>query len=405
VRGLFETLEDRLVLSVPVVGADGSETFGAAPSIGKLNGPVLVQNALAGGESTDFYSFSIRSHGNVNLTLGGLSANANLRLFDADGRQLAISNRTRTRSDWISQTLDRGTYTVSVDRGKRAENTSYALTLQADLNYETVQIDGKAYDIGLTRADGTSAAIVPDRETWVVIHGWQSTPKATHRVATAIQAASKRVQVLELDWSQAAADINVAAVALRVADVGAFVARKLAGWDIPGGSINLVGHSLGGYMTDEVARRVSGGVNRVVALDPATPTVAGVDVSSTNYAAHSKYSIAFVGSNFAQLNAARTADETVTLDVGKWSSFAAHSNVRELFATMVEQNNRRGRGDAVSGLFSLKAINSAQARGFRRDGLGTGYEAHLVGTPVDGVWYPETLTYKNSRGRTTVVTA
>jgi pimeloyl-ACP methyl ester carboxylesterase len=401
---MFETLETRLVFSVPVVGADGGETFAAAPSVGKLNGAVLVQNALGGGESSDFYSFSLRSEGNVNVTLGGLSANANLRLFDADGRQLAVSDRTRTRSDWISRTLGRGTYTVSVDRGKRAANTSYALTMQADLNYETVQIDGKSYDIGLARADGSSTAIEAGKETWVVIHGWQSSPKAIHRVAAAIQAASSRVQVLELDWSEAAADLNAAAVALRVADVGAFVAKKLAAWGIAGANVNLVGHSFGGYMTDEIARRVSGGVNRVVALDAAAPVVAGIDISNTNFAAHSKYSIAFVGSNYAQLSVARTADETITLDVGKWTTFASHTNVRELFATMVEQNNGH-RSDDVSRLFSLKAIGSGAARGFRHDGLGNGYEATLVGTESDGVWYPAALTWKNSRGKTTTIEA
>ena len=403
-NGMFETLEDRLVMSVPVVGADGSETFAAAPSVGKLNGAVLVKNALSGGESSDFYQFTLRSEGNVNLVLANLSANANMRLFDADGRQLAISNRTRTRDDWISRTLGRGTYTVSVDRGKAAGNTSYALTMQADLNYETVTIDGKSYDIGLQRADGSSAAIAADKETWVVIHGWQSSPRAIHRVAAAIQAASSRVQVLELDWSEAAADLNAAAVALRVADVGAFAARKLAAWGIAGANINLVGHSFGGYMTDEIARRVSGGVNRLVALDAAAPVVAGIDISNTNFAAHSKYSVAFVGSNYAQLSVARTADETVTLDVGRWTKFASHTNVRELFATMVEQNNGR-KSDAISQLFSLKALGSGAARGFRHDGLGNGYEANLVGQDVDGVWYPATLTWKNSRGKTTVLGA
>ena len=402
--GMFETLEDRLVMSVPVVGSDGSETFAAAPSVGKLNGAVLVKNALSGGESSDFYQFTLRSEGNVNLTLGSLSANANLRLFDADGRQLAISGRTKTRDDWISRTLGRGTYTVSVDRGKAAANTSYALTMQADLNYETVAIDGKSYDIGLQRADGSSAAIAADKETWVVIHGWQSSPRAIHRVAAAIQAASSRVQVLELDWSEAAADLNAAAVALRVADVGAFVAKKLAGWGIAGANINLVGHSFGGYMTDEIARRVSGGVNRLVALDAAAPVVAGIDISNTNFAAHSKYSIAFVGSNYAQLSVARTADETITLDVGKWTKFASHTNVRELFATMVEQNNGR-HSDAISQVFSLKAIGWGAARGFRHDGLPNGYEANLVGQDVDGVWYPATLSWKNSRGKTTVLEA
>lgn len=402
-NGMFETLEDRLVMSVPVVGADGSETFAAAPSVGKLNGAVLVKNALSGGESSDFYQFTIRSEGNVNLTLGGLSTNANMRLFDADGRQLAISDRTRTRDDWISKTLGRGTYTVSVDRGKAAGNTSYALTMQADLNYETVTIDGASYDIGLQRADGSSAAIEADKETWVVIHGWQSSPKAIHRVAAAIQAASSRIQVLELDWSEAAADLNAAAVALRVADVGAFAAKKLAGWGIAGANVNLVGHSFGGYMTDEIARRVSGGVNRLVALDAAAPVVAGIDISNTNFSAHSKYSVAFVGSNYAQLSVARTADETITLDVGKWTKFASHTNVRELFATMVEQNN--GRSDAISSVFSLKALGSGAARGFRHDGLANGYEANLVGQDIDGVWYPATLTWKNSRGKTTVLEA
>jgi pimeloyl-ACP methyl ester carboxylesterase len=401
---MFETLENRLVLSVPVVGADGGETFAAAPSVGKLNGAVRVQNALSNGESSDFYQFSLRSQGNVNLALDGLSANANLRLFDQDGRQLGISDRTKTRGDWISQTLGRGTYTASVDRGKRAANTSYALTMQADLNYETVAIDGKSYDLGLTRADGLSRQIEADKETWVVIHGWQSGPDAVHRVAAAIQAASDRVQVLELDWSQAAADLNAAAVALRVPDVGAFVARKLGDWGIAGTNVNLVGHSFGGYMADEIARRVSGGVNRVVALDPAAPVVAGVDLSGTNYAAHSKYSLAFVGSNYAHLSVARTADETVTLDVGKWTKFASHTNVRALFATMVEQNNGR-HGDAISRAFSLKAIGSGDARGFRHDGLANGYEATLVGREVDGVWYPATLTWKNSRGKMTVIEA
>ena len=137
--GMFETLEERLVLSTPVVGADGSETFGAAPSVGKLNGAVLVKNACRAGVQR-LLPVHPPLGGSVNLVLGGLSANANMRLFDADGRQLAVSDRTKTRDDWISRTLGRGTYSVSIDRGKRSANTSYALTMQADLNYETVTI-------------------------------------------------------------------------------------------------------------------------------------------------------------------------------------------------------------------------------------------------------------------------
>jgi pimeloyl-ACP methyl ester carboxylesterase len=400
----FERLEGRIVLSAPVVGADGGATFARPAALGKLGGSLVVQNSLSRDESSDFFSFSLRSEGNVNLTLDGLSANANLRLFDSVGHQLAISNRTRTRGDWISTTLGRGSYAVSVDRGKHAADTDYTLALQADLNYQTVTIDGTAYDIGLRRADGTTAAIAPDRETWVVIHGWLSGPAAVHRVASAIQAASPRVQVLELDWSEAAADPNTVAVALRVPDVAAFAAAKLNAWGISGSLINLVGHSFGGYMTDEIARRIKGGVDRLVALDPAAPVVAGVDISGTNYAAHSRHAIAFVGSNYAQLKVAGTADEMITLDVGKWSRFATHSNVRELFATMLEQDNGR-HPDAISRLFALSAIDSPNVRGFRNNAMGNGAEAMIVGQQSGGVWYPATLTYKNSRGKTTVVTA
>ena len=210
-----------------------------------------------------------------------------------------------------------------------------------------------------------------------MIHGWQSSPKAIHRVAAAIQAASSRVQVLELDWSEAAADLNAAAVALRVADVGAFAAKKLAAWGIAGANINLVGHSFGGYMTDEIARRMSGGVNRLVALDAAAPVVAGIDISNTNFAAHSKYSVAFVGSNYARPERGADGGRDDHARRGQVDKFATHTNVRELFATMVEQNN--GRGDAISGAVLLKAHGVGAARGFRHDGLGNGYKATSSG--------------------------
>lgn len=391
---MFETLEERLVLSAPTVGLDGNEMFRRATPLGKLVGALIVNNALSSGESSDFFAFSVRFLGNVNLTLGGLSANANLRLFSLDGRQIGNSAQTRARSESIGQSLSRGTYVVSVDRGKAAANTNYSLSLQADLNYESVQIGRHADTLGLIRADGTTAPIVGDAETWVVIHGWLSTPAAIHDLAGAINIAAKGLQVLELDWSQVAEDQDAVAVVFNVPDVGAWAARKLATWGIANLHINLVGHSFGGYMTDQIAKRISGGVNRVVALDPATAALGGIDFSGTDFAAHSRYSIAFVGSDYGTLSAAQTADETINVDVGQRSTFAAHGAVRDLFTSMTEQNNTRHH-DKISPLFSLTAIGSAAARPFLRDGMGSGYEATLVGRQSGGTWVPKTLTYKN----------
>lgn len=401
-RPTIEPLEPRVVLSVATTAVDGGNTFAAAANLGRVSGTLVVNNALSGGESSDYFRFTVRSRGNVNVSLGGLSANANLRLLNADGATLSSSGRARSRSESISRSLGRGTYTLAVDRGKRAADTPYKLTLQADLNSASVAIDGATYTLSLNRADGSTAPIVTDRETWVVIHGWLSTPSATHRLADAIDASSKRNQVLELDWSQAALDENVVAVALRVADIGAWAAAKLNDWGIPGGLLNLAGHSFGGYMTDEIARRISGGVDRIVALDPATPSLGGFDLSGTNYAVHSKYSIAFVGSDFGNLPAAATADETINVNVGDRSSLATHGNVRELFTTMTEQNNGRNH-DRISPRFSLKAIRSASAaRPFLDDALGDGVDASIGGRRSGGTWTPGTLTYADVSSGTTV---
>jgi pimeloyl-ACP methyl ester carboxylesterase len=396
----IEPREPRLRRSAtPTHTLDRAQTFRRATPLGRVSGLLTLTNALTRHESSDFFSFSVRAQGNVNLTLAGLSANANLRLFNSAGQQLALSARNHSRNDWISRTLSKGTYTLSIDRGKRAANTAYALTLQADLNYQTVNINGADYKLALLRADNSSAPVNPAAETWVVIHGWLSTPKATASVASAIDAASKHIQVLQVDWSSAAGDTDALAVISRVPDVAAFVAAKLTDWHIPAGNLNLVGHSFGGYMTDQIAQRIKGGVNRVVALDPATPALGNIDFSNTNYAAHSQHSIAFVGSSVATLAAAKTADELIKVNVGPWSDFASHSKVRQLFAGITQQNNSKHPGP-ISPLFSLKSLSVRSP--FAPNTIENIYEASLTATASGNTWIPKSLTYTNATTHRTV---
>lgn len=403
---MFETLEERLVLSTPTVAVDGSEKYKWATPLGKLSGALIVNDGMTAGESSDFFAFSVRSTGNVNLTLGGLSADANLRLFDANGKLLASAARAGTRSDTISQSLKKGTYVLSVDRATGAADTAYTIYLQADLNYETVSVNGTDATLGLKRTDGTAAGIASDKETWVVIHGWLGSPSDVHDLAKAINTANPKLQVLELDWSDVASDTNAVNVVFSVPDVGAWAAQKLSSWGFSGTNLNLVGHSYGGYMTDQIAKNTSGGVNRVVALDPATAALGGTDFSGTNYAAHSKYSIAFIGSDYGTLAAAQTADETINLDVGNRSSFAAHGAVRDLFTAMTEQNNTKHH-DNISPLFSLKQISGPSAyRPFLADAMGDGYEALIGGKQSGGDWVPASLRYKNyATNRNVTITA
>src|SRR3954468_758116 len=149
---MFEALENRRLLSVMLTG-DGGETFAAASPLGKLQGATTINNRLAAGENDEFYSFTVRSRGNVYVSLGGLQANANIRLFDADGRLLGFSGRPHARFEAIARTLKRGTYMVSVDRARRAADTPYSLGIQADMNVETVAIDGGTYTLAINRED------------------------------------------------------------------------------------------------------------------------------------------------------------------------------------------------------------------------------------------------------------
>src|SRR5207248_2695749 len=165
-RPLLEPLESRCLLSSVTLSLDGGDRFARAAALGKVGGVVSIHDSLSGSEFSDFFSFTVRSTGNVNLTLGGLSANANLRLFDAKGHQLASSARTGPRAEAIGRTLKRGTYVLSVDRGRRAADTPYSFTLQADLNYETVDLGGTNFTLAIVRDDGSTAPIRSDQETW-----------------------------------------------------------------------------------------------------------------------------------------------------------------------------------------------------------------------------------------------
>lgn len=385
----IESLEQRTMMAVTPLALDGGDSLASPTILGKVAGQYAITDSMQGAEQADYFQFSVSSKGSVNLSLTGMTSDLNLTVYDSTGKAL------NSPADAFSKTLNKGTYTVAVTRAPGAADSAYTLTLQADLNYQSVSIDGKTYTLGLVRSDGSSAPISNTRETWITMHGWLGSPKSVRLLSTAIDAASKRNQVLEVDWSGPAGDLNNLAAIGHVPEVGAWVAQRLKDWDIPGSIVNLAGHSMGGYLTDEVARRVSGGVDRIVALDPATPAWGGFDLSGTDFAAHSLFSLAMIGSNMSSPVSAYTADETIKLNVGKWSSSTAHTNVFLLFATMTANNNTLT-ADAISKPFALSKLH-AEHRGFTKNAFEGEYEAVLTGKAVDWRVNPTVLDYKSLR--------
>ena len=88
-------------------------------------------NIHAGRISTEhpqqYYKFRINHSSDLNLSLSGLKADANLALLDRRGKMLGQSIRKGRLNESISRTLNKGTYYVRVSR--RQGKTDYRLNL------------------------------------------------------------------------------------------------------------------------------------------------------------------------------------------------------------------------------------------------------------------------------------
>jgi hypothetical protein len=124
-----------------------------------------------------------------------------------------------------------------------------------------------------------------------------------------------------------------------------------------GGKINLIGHSWGAYVADELAAETDGGVNVIVALDPAANTVGSDynpnDRGTIDFQAHSRYSVAFhtsevAGNEYTPV----TAHEAFTVQFLQvfWTFVDIHRWIQNLFTSMVPGNG------GVSRLFTLERL-------------------------------------------------
>jgi pimeloyl-ACP methyl ester carboxylesterase len=187
-------------------------------------------------------------------------------------------------------TLPPDTYHL-VLTAKNTDGWQYSptVTISGGNNWKAVTRPGnsKAHHVGVYPAT-VGAHITSGKPTWVVIHGRTSSPTSfpgLRGIESALLAAPPiPPQVLVVDWETAAWDnydalgndpqalIPLLSGRVWIKQVGDFAARVLTGTPIPSNSINLVGHSWGSYIAEQIARDLSlssGKVNGLVALDPA----------------------------------------------------------------------------------------------------------------------------------------
>jgi len=106
----------------------GGTSLGSAPSINRqdlLDGWSIPD--FVGYGYDDYYKVSVDRTSTINLSLTGMSADADLRLLNSSGSVIASSSAGGSTSDYISNfTISSGTYYVQVDPFSSAE-TNYSL--------------------------------------------------------------------------------------------------------------------------------------------------------------------------------------------------------------------------------------------------------------------------------------
>lgn len=199
--------------------------------------------------------------------------------------------------------------------------------------------DGASYPVDILRTGPGPLEIDNNQTTWIVIHGWNSSRNSQNIAAAAESIALARAgdQVLTLDWSAAANTgiLDPYSAENSIVPVAEWAANALIQYGFAGTNLNLVGHSFGSYVADEIARRIPGGVHTIVTLDPAIDIPGGYDpVAEVDFARDSAFSWSFHSSSLGSDVTPATADEAFIVESNA-PLIDAHSNVVWLFAHLV----------------------------------------------------------------------
>ncbi len=132
-KGKAKTKYNLTVSAIPVDNA--GNTLDTACNIGEIvnhSDPISDRDWVGKSDPDDYYKFSLDRISNLNISLEGLSGDADLRLLNLQGDILASSANVGTRNESITRTLDAGTYYARV-YSYNSNETFYNLYLQATL--------------------------------------------------------------------------------------------------------------------------------------------------------------------------------------------------------------------------------------------------------------------------------
>lgn len=104
-------------------------------------GSASFQDRVGPEDQLDVFRFTVNQRSELDLELTDLSDDADLYLFDIDGRRLASSFQSGSQDEQISGRIDAGTYFAVVTPWQEA-STSYSFTVDASPIVDTPPVDG-----------------------------------------------------------------------------------------------------------------------------------------------------------------------------------------------------------------------------------------------------------------------
>lgn len=114
----------------PALPPDGAgNSLGAARNLGTV-GSATAEDYVGPEDQVDVYRFTINERSRLDLSLGDLSADADLQLLNSRGQRLANSNRSGSADERISGQIEPGTYYAAVTPWQTAA-TTYTFTVDA----------------------------------------------------------------------------------------------------------------------------------------------------------------------------------------------------------------------------------------------------------------------------------
>ena len=120
---------DNLINPNPINRRSGNSR-NRADNIGTLSSSSSFTGFVGTTDTNDYYRFYLSGEREFNLTLNGLSGDADVRLLNSSGGTISSSTKGGSSSESISETLNSGTYYIRV-YPMSGVNTNYNLNIEA----------------------------------------------------------------------------------------------------------------------------------------------------------------------------------------------------------------------------------------------------------------------------------